>query len=103
MVVASISKPLDLPRLSPRQSETLQRLMLGESEKEAAVALGISPGTLHCYVKEIYRAFAVNSRCELLIACFGILSQQEGKLPTSRKLAEPSRRLEVTVSASSTS
>jgi hypothetical protein len=67
--------------------------MLGDSEKEAAVALGISTNTLHCYVKEIYRAFAVNSRGELLITCFGILSQQDGKLLISGRLAEPSRAL----------
>jgi DNA-binding CsgD family transcriptional regulator len=77
MAVASFSRPIDLPRLSRRQSETLQRLMLGDSEKEAAIALGISTSTLHCYVKKIYRAFAVNSRGELLITYFGILSQQQ--------------------------
>jgi DNA-binding CsgD family transcriptional regulator len=85
MIVVPVPEQGDLPRLSPRQRETLQRLMQGDSEKEAAVALGISASTLHCYVKEIYRAFAVNSRGELLVACFAILNRQR-KPPTSGRL-----------------
>jgi DNA-binding CsgD family transcriptional regulator len=91
MTVESVAVRSDLPRLSRRQRQTLDRLMRGDSEKEAALALGISTGTLHCYVKEIYRAFAVNSRGELLVACFEVLNRKQETLPTSDCLADSSQ------------
>jgi DNA-binding CsgD family transcriptional regulator len=68
--VEPVAEQADLPRLSRRQRQTLQRLMQGDSEKEAAIALGITTNTLHCYVKEIYRMLQVNSRGELLAKCY---------------------------------
>jgi DNA-binding CsgD family transcriptional regulator len=70
MIVERVAEQADLPRLSRRQRETLKRLMQGDTEKEAARALGISANTLHCYVKEIYRVLQVNSRGELLAKCY---------------------------------
>jgi DNA-binding CsgD family transcriptional regulator len=70
MTFEPIAEQADLPRLSRRQRQTLQRLMQGDSEKEAARALGITTSTLHCYVKEIYRVLQVNSRGELLAKCY---------------------------------
>lgn len=52
--------------LTPRQAQTLERLCLGESEKEIAYALAISHNTVHQYVKTLYRLFCVRSRGELL-------------------------------------
>ena len=52
--------------LSPRQNQTLFLLLRGASEKEVAVALRISPHTVHTYVKAIYRVMGVNSRPELM-------------------------------------
>jgi DNA-binding CsgD family transcriptional regulator len=52
--------------LSPRQRETLQFLLAGHSEKQIAAGLGLSPNTVHHYVKAIHRHFKVSSRSELL-------------------------------------
>jgi DNA-binding NarL/FixJ family response regulator len=64
-------KPLPLPipkhlNLSPRMKQTLEHLLHGYSEKQIARKLGLSPHTVHVYVKAIYRGFQVNSRGELL-------------------------------------
>jgi DNA-binding CsgD family transcriptional regulator len=61
-------KPLGGPEtkgLSPRHLQTLQRLLAGDSEKEIAAYLGVSPHTVHVYVKGLYRHFNVASRGEL--------------------------------------
>ncbi|HWE03110.1 MAG TPA: helix-turn-helix transcriptional regulator [Tepidisphaeraceae bacterium] len=52
--------------LAPRVRQTLQRLLAGDSEKQIARHLQVSPHTVHVYVKAIYRFFNVNSRGELL-------------------------------------
>ena len=53
-------------KLSPRMRQTLDRLLAGDSEKQIALKLGVSPHTIHVYVKSLYRGFEVNSRGELL-------------------------------------
>ncbi|WP_206294898.1 helix-turn-helix transcriptional regulator [Humisphaera borealis] len=53
-------------RLSPRMQQTLDRLLKGDSEKQVAAHLGVSPHTVHVYVKAIYRKLGVASRGELL-------------------------------------
>jgi DNA-binding NarL/FixJ family response regulator len=53
----------DLP---PRMRETLDALLAGDSEKQIARKLQISPHTVHVYVKGLYRRFGVCSRGELL-------------------------------------
>jgi DNA-binding CsgD family transcriptional regulator len=55
-----------LPELAPRVRQTLGRLLQGDSEKQIASRLGISPHTIHVYIKTLYRTFNVNSRGELL-------------------------------------
>lgn len=52
--------------LPPRHVQTLQRLLEGDSEKQIARHLGVSPHTVHVYVKALYRHFDVSSRGELL-------------------------------------
>lgn len=52
--------------LSPRQRQTLDLLLQGDSEKQVAAKLGISAGTVHEYVMGLYRHFNVQSRGELL-------------------------------------
>jgi DNA-binding CsgD family transcriptional regulator len=59
------------PALSPRQRATLDRLLAGDSEKEAANALGLSVHTVHQHVKALYRAHRVRSRPELLARILG--------------------------------
>lgn len=52
--------------LSPRQRETLAYLLAGHGEKSIAFALGLSPHTVHNYVRHLHRVFGVSSRGELL-------------------------------------
>jgi DNA-binding NarL/FixJ family response regulator len=58
--------PDQLPNLSPRMRQTLERLLLGDSEKQIAAHLGVSRHTVHVYVKALYKGFGVCSRGELL-------------------------------------
>lgn len=55
-----------LPNLSPRMRQTLDRLLIGDSEKQIAAHLGVSKHTIHVYVKALYKGFDVCSRGELL-------------------------------------
>ena len=52
--------------LPPRLRPVLRQLLAGDSEKQAAFKLGLSPHTVHQYAKVLYRTFHVNSRSELL-------------------------------------
>ena len=61
--------PLLLPDgtpLPPRQRQTLQLLLAGNSEKEIASQMCLSHNTVHHYVKALHRHFGVSSRSELL-------------------------------------
>jgi DNA-binding CsgD family transcriptional regulator len=55
-----------LPRLSPRERQTLDGLLDGLAEKQIAASLGLSRHTVHEYVKALYRRFDVTSRAELV-------------------------------------
>ena len=55
-----------LPHLGRRQQQTLQLLLGGLPEKQIATKLELSRHTVHMYVKQLYRAFNVTSRAELL-------------------------------------
>jgi DNA-binding NarL/FixJ family response regulator len=67
LVGAQVGKP-SLPGdgLAPRLRQTLQRLLAGDGEKQIAARLGVSPHTVHVYVKSLYRHYGVCSRGELL-------------------------------------
>jgi DNA-binding CsgD family transcriptional regulator len=52
--------------LSPRLRQTLRLLLAGESEKQVAQRLALSPHTVHVYVKKLYKLYGVSSRGELL-------------------------------------
>ncbi len=51
--------------LAPREERTLELLLEGLSEKEAAAKLGVTANTLHGYAKDLYRKLDVSSRYEL--------------------------------------
>ncbi len=53
-------------KLPPRMGQTLDYLLTGDSEKQVAQRLNLSPHTVHVYVKKLYRHFDVSSRAELL-------------------------------------
>jgi DNA-binding CsgD family transcriptional regulator len=56
----------DLPR---RLREVLICLMRGDAEKQVALRLGVSPNTVHAYIKQLHQRFGVVSRGELLCRC----------------------------------
>ena len=53
----------DLP---PRMAEVLHHLLRGDSEKQVARRMRLSPHTVHGHVKVLYRRFGVSTRAELL-------------------------------------
>jgi len=60
----------DLTRgFSKRMIETLQLLLAGDSEKEVATKLSLSPHTVHIHVKKLYKRLEVSSRAELMAKC----------------------------------
>jgi DNA-binding NarL/FixJ family response regulator len=65
--------------LSPAEARLLRLLLKGWSEKEVAARLGVSPHTVHNHVKEIYRTMCVQSRAELMAACFSHTGQSASR------------------------
>jgi DNA-binding NarL/FixJ family response regulator len=59
-----------IKRLSPRLRQTLDLLGTGLAEKQVAAELGCSCNTVHGYVKELHRRFAVSTRSELLVRLY---------------------------------
>ncbi len=53
-------------KLPPRLRETLDCLLDGDSEKQAALRLGVRRVTAHQYVNALYRHFGVAGRAELM-------------------------------------
>jgi DNA-binding NarL/FixJ family response regulator len=56
--------------LSPREYELLQLLASGQSNRQAAEALSLSPHTVGDHVKSIYRKLGVSSRGEAMVRAF---------------------------------
>ncbi|MFC3682471.1 response regulator [Hydrogenophaga luteola] len=54
------------PSLTPQQLVVLAQLLEGHSNKEIARRTGLSNGTVRNYVSEVFIAFAVHSRSQLL-------------------------------------
>jgi DNA-binding CsgD family transcriptional regulator len=52
--------------LPPRQRQTLDLLAQGLSEKQVAGSLGLSPLTVHNYIKALHQRFNASNRVELL-------------------------------------
>jgi hypothetical protein len=66
LVLVSARDPFSPTKLPTRVWETLQCLLDGDSEKQAAARMRLSRETVHQYVKALYRHFGVSSRAELL-------------------------------------
>src|ERR1044072_6012916 len=61
--VAPKKLSFDLTRgFSQRMIDTLQLLLPGDSEKEVATKLNLSPHTVHIHVKKLYKRLDVSSR-----------------------------------------
>jgi DNA-binding NarL/FixJ family response regulator len=74
--------------LSPRECGIVRAVFDGNSEKDTAERLGLSPHTVHTYLWRIYRKLQVQSREELLVRVFAEFRSLP-KRSTSRKRQEP--------------
>jgi DNA-binding CsgD family transcriptional regulator len=54
-------------RLTQRERDVLERLLLGEANKEIAVALGISPRTVEVYVSRVLQKTGMDSSKTLIV------------------------------------
>ncbi len=52
--------------LSPRLKETLAVLLQGISERQCAERMGVSPNTMHDYVRQVFHHFGVRTRPGLM-------------------------------------
>jgi DNA-binding NarL/FixJ family response regulator len=57
----------ELERLTPRERDVLEQLSKGFRYKEIVDNLGISTGTLHSYIRNVYEKLHVHSRTEAVI------------------------------------
>jgi DNA-binding NarL/FixJ family response regulator len=57
----------ELPKLTPRETDVLNQLAKGFRYKEIIDNLGISAGTLHSYIRNIYEKLHVHSRTEAVV------------------------------------
>jgi DNA-binding CsgD family transcriptional regulator len=81
--------------LSVRLEQTLTLLMEGMSEKEVAASLGMSPYTVHDYVKALHLRFGVHSRGELLAVASG--RRIPPKKPAANDVYRPNGSLSASV------
>jgi len=65
----SIAKSL---HLSGRECQIVRAIFEGHKETAIAHKLGISPHTVHAYVRRIYGKLDVNCHCELLLCIFEV-------------------------------
>jgi DNA-binding NarL/FixJ family response regulator len=57
----------ELEKLSPREKDVLEQLAKGFRYKEIVDNLGISNGTLHSYIRNVYEKLHVHSRTEAVV------------------------------------
>ena len=62
--------------LSPAQRRVLELLLQGLLERDVARKLGISQHTVHNHAREIYTAYRVHSRAQLLLRAIAIVDRQ---------------------------
>lgn len=73
-------------QLSRQLRRTLALLVDGDSEKQIARRMHLSPHTVHDYVKELHKRFGVSSRGELLAAAHR-QSTNAGQLGSKREMS----------------
>jgi DNA-binding CsgD family transcriptional regulator len=56
--------------LSPRQREIVRRLLLGQSDKQIALAIGLAQPTVRTHLGRLFAKFGVQDRHELILRIF---------------------------------
>lgn len=72
VIEPAVAADFSAPRLSARETEILQYMSRGLSNKQIARALGISPETVKWYLKHIYDRLQVSGRVQAIQAGLGI-------------------------------
>jgi len=57
----------EIKKLTPRETDVLNQLAQGYRYKEIVDNLGISNGTLHSYIRNVYEKLHVHSRTEAVV------------------------------------
>lgn len=78
--------------LSPRECGIVRAVFDGNSEKDTAARLGLSPHTVHSYLWRIYRKLQVQSREELLVRVFAEFRSLPKRGTNGRKRADARHR-----------
>jgi DNA-binding CsgD family transcriptional regulator len=78
--------------LSPRECGIVRAVFDGNSEKDTAARLGLSPHTVHTYLWRIYRKLNVQSREELLVRVFAEFRSLPKRGGNGRKRPESRHR-----------
>lgn len=58
--------------ISQRETEVLRRISLGESNKEAAKSLGISPSTVRAHLENIFRKLECSTRAAAVLKAYSV-------------------------------
>jgi DNA-binding CsgD family transcriptional regulator len=58
---------MDISQFSKREKEVVELLLQGKSNKQIALALGVSQNTVEYHLKNIYKKLQVNSRTEAVL------------------------------------
>lgn len=74
LVLPSAPRLMDLYGLTPAQAQVARLLGQGQSTKEAAKTLGVSPETVHAHTSQIYQKLRVHSQADL-VRCILTLGQ----------------------------
>jgi len=89
--------------LSPRENEVTDLLLLGKSNKQIALSLGVSERTVEFHLKNIYIKMQVGSRVELilkLVESTVVITDEEvhnGNQPVQKKWAQSLKDLRVVI------
>lgn len=66
--LSSVTESLEKPaKLTPRELEVLQLIVLGKSNKEVAALLGVSPNTVAVHRANIMQALNIHNTAELVV------------------------------------
>jgi DNA-binding NarL/FixJ family response regulator len=83
-------------RFTARQKDLIQLIFAGYSNKQIAIALGLSYGTVKNYMFDLMRLLSVNSRLELTVKVRENADMLSASTDTATTSSNPARRLFVT-------
>jgi DNA-binding NarL/FixJ family response regulator len=69
-VASCLAERIPCPELSPRELEILKRIANGESNKELAVRLGISEGTVRVHASNVFAKLGCSDRAQAVAVAF---------------------------------